>query len=149
MKVLLTQEVRKLGKAGEVVEVSDGYARNFIFPKKLGIEATKAVLNDWNIKKKAEEDRRKKEEAEAIAKAAAINDKTIIVKAKAGESGRLFGSITTQEVAKALNEQLGLQIDKKKIILPDDVKTIGEYKITVRLMAQASATINMKVAANA
>lgn len=149
MKILLLQDVRKLGKAGEVAEVSDGYARNFIIPKKLGIEATKAVINDWQIKKDAEAARKAKEEAEAIATAAAFNGKTFVVKAKSGENGRLFGKVTAQDAADALNKQLGLKVDKKKVIVPDDIKTVGEYQITVRLLANAAAVINMKVEADA
>lgn len=149
MKVLLLQDVKKLGKGGEVVEVSDGYARNFILPKKYGIEATKAVLNDWQIKKAAEKARKEKEEAEAIAMAASINGKTITVKAKAGENGKLFGKVTSQDAANAVEAQLGLKVDKKKVIVPDDIKTIGEYTIVVRLMASAAANVNMKVVADA
>lgn len=149
MKVLLLQDVKKLGKGGEVVEVSDGYARNFILPKKYGIEATKAVLNDWQIKKAAEKARKEKEEAEAIATAASINGKSITIKAKAGENGRLFGKVTAQDAANAVEAQLGLKVDKKKVIVPDDIKTIGEYTIVVRLMANAAANVNMKVVADA
>lgn len=149
MKILLLQEVRKLGKAGEIVEVSDGYARNFILPKKLGIEATKAVVNDWQIKKDAEAARKAKEEAEAKALAASLNGKTITIKAKAGENGRLFGKVTSQDAAAAVEKQLGLKLDKKKVIVPDDIKTVGEYKINLRLMASAIAEINVKVEANA
>lgn len=149
MKVLLLQEVRKLGKAGEIVEVSDGYARNFIFPKKLGVEATKAVLNDWKIKKDAEAARKAKEEAEAKATAAALSGKTITIKTKAGENGRLFGKVTAQDAAGAVEKQLGLKLDKKKIIVPDDIKSVGEYKISLRLMASAIAEINVKVEADA
>jgi len=149
MKILLTEDVRKLGKAGEVVDVADGYARNFIIPKKLGVEATKAVLNDWETKKKAEAVRKAKEEEEAIAIAAKFNGKWITVKEKAGENGKLFGSVTTQDVADALEQQLGLAVDKKKIVVPDDIKTVGDYEITVRLMATAAASINMKVEADA
>ena len=146
MKILLTEDVRKLGKAGEVVDVADGYARNFIIPKKLGVEATKAVLNDWETKKKADAARRAKEEEEAIALAAQYNGKWITVKEKAGE---LFGSVTPQDVADAIEKQLGLTVDKKKVVVPEDIKTVGEYDVTLRLMASAAASIHMKVEADA
>ena len=149
MKILLTEDVRKLGKAGEVVDVADGYARNFIIPKKLGVEATKAVLNDWETKKKADAARRAKEEEEAIALAAQYNGKWITVKEKAGENGKLFGSVTPQDVADAIEKQLGLTVDKKKVVVPEDIKPVGEYDVTLRLMASAAASIHMKVEADA
>lgn len=145
MKILLTQDVRKLGKAGEIVEVATGYARNFIIPQKLGVEASKAVLSEWESKKAAEAAHRAQEEAAAKAKAAEINGRGIVLKCKAGENGKLFGSVTTQAVADAINEQIGLNIDKKKVVLPDDIKVVGDYQITVRLMASAEANLHMTV----
>ncbi len=149
MKILLTEDVRKLGKAGDVVDVADGYARNFIIPKKLGVEATKAVLNDWETKKKAEVVRRAKEEEEAVALAAKYDGKWITVKEKAGENGKLFGSVTPQDVADAVEKQLGFVVDKKKIVVPEDIKTVGDYDVVLRLMASAAANIHMKVEADA
>lgn len=145
MKVLLTQDVRKLGKAGEIVDVANGYARNYLIPQKLGVEASKAVLSEWESKKAAEQAHREREEAAAKAKAAEINGRGIILKCKAGENGKLFGSVTAQAVADAINEQIGLNIDKKKVVFPDDIKTVGDYTITVRLMAAAEANLHMTV----
>lgn len=145
MKILLLQEVRKLGKAGDIVDVSTGYARNFLIPKKLGVEATKGVMVDYENKKAAEAARRKKEEEEAISQAGTLSGKKIVVKAKAGENDKLFGTITAQMVADALKEQVGYEVDKKKIILPDEIKTLGDYKMTVRLMANAVAEMTLKV----
>ena len=145
MKVLLTEDVKKLGKKGEIVEVSDGYAKNFILPKKLGIEATKAVLNEWQVKKGSEEHRKRQEEKQAKAQAAELSGKEVVIRTKAGEGGRLFGSITAKDVADAMEQQLKLKIDKKKIHLPDSIKGIGEYTITVKLHAKASAELRLKV----
>lgn len=145
MKVLLTEDVKKLGKKGEIVEVSDGYAKNFILPKKLGIEATKAVLNEWQVKKGSEEHRKRQEEEQAKAQAAELSGKEVVIRTKAGEGGRLFGSITAKDVADAMEQQLKLKIDKKKIHLPDSIKGIGEYTITVKLHAKASAELRLKV----
>ena len=113
------------------------------------MEATKAVLNDWETKKKADAARRAKEEEEAIALAAQYNGKWITVKEKAGENGKLFGSVTPQDVADAIEKQLGLTVDKKKVVVPEDIKTVGEYDVTLRLMASAAASIHMKVEADA
>ena len=104
MKVLLTEDVKKLGKKGEIVDVSDGYAKNFILPKKLGIEATKAVLNEWQIKKGSEENRKRKEEEQAKAQAAELSGKEVVIRTKTGEGGRLFGSITSKDVADVIEK---------------------------------------------
>lgn len=148
MKVLLLEDVKKLGKKGDIVDVSDGYAKNFIMPKKLGIEANKAVLNEWKAKKSSEENRKRVEEIEAKKQAEALNGKEVIIRTKSGEGGRLFGSITSKDVAEALQEQLQLTIDKKKIQMPDSIKGIGEYTVTLKLHAKASAEIRLKVESN-
>jgi large subunit ribosomal protein L9 len=145
MKILLTEDVKKLGKKGEIVDVSDGYAKNFILPKKLGIEATKAIQNEWNIKKGSEANRKQKEKDAAIALAKELNGKSVTIRTKAGEGGRLFGSITTKEVAEQMEQQLGLAIDKKKLTLNTAVKAIGQYTVTVKLHTDASAEITLKV----
>lgn len=148
MKVLLTEDVKKLGKKGEIVDVSDGYAKNFILPKKLGIEATKAVLNEWQIKKGSEENRKRKEEEQAKAQAAELNGKEVVIRTKTGEGGRLFGSITSKDVADVIEKQLQLKVDKKKIQVPDSIKGVGEYTIVVKLHAKASAELRLKVESN-
>lgn len=148
MKVLLTEDVKKLGKKGEIVDVSDGYAKNFILPKKLGIEATKAVLNEWQIKKGSEENRKRKEEEQAKAQAAELNGKEVVIRTKTGEGGRLFGSITSKDVADVIEKQLQLKVDKKKIQVQDSIKGVGEYTIVVKLHAKASAELRLKVESN-
>lgn len=145
MKVLLTQDVKKLGKKGEIVDVSDGYAKNYIMPKKLGIEANKAVMNEWKAKKSSEENRKRREEEEAKKQAAELNGKEIVIQTKAGEGGRLFGAITAKDAAAALESQLQLKIDKKKIQMPDVIKGIGDYTVLVKLHAKAAAEIRLKV----
>lgn len=145
MKILLTEDVKKLGKKGEMVEVSDGYAKNFIIPKGLGIEATKAIQNEWKIKKGSEENRKEKEKEAAKALAKELTGKIVTVRTKSGEGGRLFGSITTKEVAELICQQLGLEVDKKKLSLDTAVKAIGQYTVTIKLHAEASAEIILKV----
>ncbi|MCI8633600.1 MAG: 50S ribosomal protein L9 [Lachnospiraceae bacterium] len=145
MKILLTEDVKKLGKKGEIVDVSDGYAKNFILPKKLGIEANKAVLNEWQVKKGSEENRKRKEEEEAKALAKELTGKEVVIRTKAGDGGRLFGSITSKDVAEAAEKQLGLKVDKKKIQMPDAIKGVGEYTVTIKLHAKAAAEIRLKV----
>ena len=145
MKILLTEDVKKLGKKGEIVEVSDGYGKNYILPKKLGIEASKAGMNEWNIKKSSEMHRKQQEEAEAKKQAADLKGKQVVIRTKAGEGGRLFGSITTKDVAEAMEAQLKLKIDKKKIQLPDTIKSIGTYTITLKLYTNISAELLLKV----
>jgi large subunit ribosomal protein L9 len=149
MKVLLKQNVAKLGKAGEIVNVSDGYAKNFLIPKKMGVEATKQVLAQWEVQKKSQEIRQAKAEEEAAALAKELSKKTFTLSEKAGEGGRLFGAVTTQDVADALKAQFDLDIDKKKIVIPEDIKNLGEYTVQVKLMANAVAEIRMSVVADA
>lgn len=148
MKILLTEDVKKLGKKGEIVNVSDGYAKNYILPKKLGIEATKSVLNEWQVKKGSEENRKRKEEEQAKAQAAELNGKEIVIRTKAGEGGRLFGSITAKDVAEAMEQQLKLKVDKKKIQVPDSIKGIGEFTVVVKLHPKAAAELRLKVESN-
>lgn len=149
MKILLTENVSKLGKAGEIVEVAKGYAMNFLIPQKKGVEATKAILNEWETKKKGEAVRKERSEQEAIEKAKELEGKTITVSEKAGESGKLFGAVTAQDVADALLAQLGLEVDKKKIDFDEDIKAIGDYQVTVRLHQNAVARVNMTVLGDA
>lgn len=145
MKVFLLQDVKKLGKAGEIVDVSDGYAKNFILPQKLGKEATKEVLNEWKLKKGAEANRKEQERTEALARAAQIKGKEITLKAKGGENGRLFGSVTTQDIADALKAQHGIEVDKKKIVMKDSIKNAGIYEAEIKLHPVASAVMKVCV----
>jgi large subunit ribosomal protein L9 len=145
MQVILTQDVKSLGKKGDLVNVSDGYARNFILPKKLGLEATPKNLNDLKLQKAAEEKRQKEilDEAKALAKE--IESITMSLYIKAGEGGRTFGSISSKEIAGALKEQHGFDIDKKKLQLQEPIKTIGTHTVAVKLHPQVTAELKVKV----
>ena len=147
MEIILTQDVKALGKKGEIVKVSDGYARNFILPKKLGLEATKQNMYDLNMQKAAEEKRQKEilEEAKVLAKK--IEELTIKVTVKAGEGGKTFGSVSTKEIAAAVKEQHGLDLDKKKFALNDPIKNAGSYTVPVKLHPQVTAEMKVKVEA--
>ena len=146
MKVILTQDVKGQGKKDDVIEVSDGYARNFLIKNKLAVEATSAMINSIKIKKAADEHRRAEEKAAALELAKKISGTTIAVKIKVGETGKLFGALNTQAVADALKEA-GYDIDRKKIVLPDVIKTVGVYEITVKPYAEVSAKIKVSVEA--
>lgn len=146
MKVILLQDVKALGKKGEIVSVNDGYARNFILPKKLGMEATNANLNDLKLQK-ANAD---KVAAENLANAKAFKDeiegKTIRVTIKAGEGGKVFGSVTGKEIAQAAKEQFGYELDKKKIVAKEPIKTYGVHEVPLKLHPQVTATLKVEVA---
>ena len=146
MKVILTQDVKGQGKKDDVSEVSDGYARNFLIKNKLAVEATSAMVNSIKIKKAADEHRRAEEKAAALELAKKISGTTVTVKIKVGETGKLFGALNTQAVADALKEA-GYDIDRKKIVLPDVIKTVGVYEITVKPYAEVSAKIKVSVEA--
>ncbi|WP_066713300.1 50S ribosomal protein L9 [Clostridium sp. Marseille-P299] len=145
MEVILTQDVKALGKKGEVVKVSDGYARNFILPKKLGLEATPKNMNDLKLQKAAEAKRQQEilEEAQSLAKE--IEAKSIQLKIKTGEGGRTFGSISTKEIAVALKEQLGFDIDKKKLQLNDPIKNMGTFTVPIKLHPKVTAELKVRV----
>jgi large subunit ribosomal protein L9 len=145
MEIILIQDVKALGKKGEIVKVNDGYARNFILPKKLGLEATKQNLYDLKLQKDAELKKQKEllEEAKAFAKK--LEDITIKVTIKAGEGGKTFGSVSTKEIAAAIKEQYGLDFDKKKLQLSDPIKNAGTYNVPVKLHPQVTAELKVKV----
>ncbi len=145
MEVILLQDVKSLGKKGEVVKVNDGYARNFILPKKLGVEKTDKAMHELKLQKAAEEKRQQEilEEAQALAKN--IEAGSITLKIKAGEGGRTFGSVSTKEIAVALKDQLKLEIDKKKLQLADPIRNFGTYHVPVRLHPKVTAEITVKV----
>lgn len=145
MKVILLQDVKSLGKKGEVVNVSDGYARNMILPKKLGVEATGKNLNDLKLQNKHAEKVAQEQLETAQALADEIKEKIVEVKIKAGEGGRTFGSISTKEISAAVKEQLNLDIDKKKMSLNDPIKALGTYEVAVKLHAKVTATLRVKV----
>lgn len=145
MKVILLQDVKSLGKKGEIVDVSDGYAKNFIFPKKFGVEANTKNMNDLKLKKANDEKMAAKLLAEAQEFAKIIETKEVIVKLKIGEGGKTFGSISSKEIAEEAKAQHDLDIDKKKIILAEQIKNLGSYDVTVKLHPQVSAKLKVKV----
>lgn len=145
MKVILLEDVKTLGKKGEIVTVSDGYARNMILPKKLGVEATSKNLNDLKLQNKHAEKvaQENLEAAQALAKE--LTDKKIELKMKSGEGGRTFGSISTKEIAEAAKKQLGMELDKKKMILKDPIKALGTYEIQIKLHPKVTGTFTVHV----
>lgn len=144
MKVILLEDVKGHGKKGELINVSDGYARNFLFPKNLAKEANAAAMSEFNSKAEAKIHHYEEEKAAAKATAALIEGKKVELHAKAGSSGKLFGSVTSKEVAEALNKMLGTKIDKKKLTVAD-IKNFGEYTATVKLFTDISATFTVVV----
>lgn len=145
MKIILLEDVKSLGKKGDIIEASEGYARNFILPKKLGIEATGKNLNDLKLQKANEEKRKKEIYDEAVAFGNELEKKEVVVKMKAGEGGRVFGSVSTKEIAAALKEQCNMEVDKKKIQLPEAIKAFGAYETTVKIHPQVTAKLKVKV----
>ena len=144
MKVILLQDVKGKGKKGQMLEVSDGYARNFMLPKKLAIEATPDAINTMRMNDKATQERIAREKAEALATANKLREMTVVVKAKGGGSGRLFGSVTNAEVADALAKQ-GVKLDKRKIVLNETIKNVGTYTATCKLGYEISAPLTVKI----
>ena len=145
MKVILLEDVKALGKKGEIVNVSDGYARNCIFPKKLGLEATSKNLNDLKLQK-ANEDKKAQallDEAKELAKKVEAGKVTLSI--KVGEGGRTFGSVSSKEIAAEVKKQMDLDIDKKKIQLKDSIKTLGTHEVPVKLHAKVTATLKVVV----
>ena len=147
MKVILLKDVKGQGKKDDIIDVSDGYARNFLLKNGLAKEATSTNINSVNIAKKAEEHRKAVEKAEALELAKKINDITVTVKIKVGETGKLFGALNTQAIADALKSQHNIDIDKKKIVLADPIKSVGAYTVTVKPYAEVSAKLKVVVAA--
>lgn len=145
MKIILLQDEKKLGKKGDIIEASEGYARNYILPKKIGVEASAKNLNDLKLKK-ANEDRIAKEQLEAAkALAAELETKQVVIKMKAGEGGRAFGSVSSKEIAAACKEQAQIEIDKKKILLSDNLKSFGTFEVPIKLHPQVTGKLAVKV----
>lgn len=145
MKVILLQDVKSLGKRGELVEINEGYARNFIIPKKLGMEATPKNLNDYKLKKAHEAKVAAENLADAKALAEELSKSSVTVKIKIGEGGRSFGSVSTKEISDAIKSQLGKDIDKKKIVMKDSIKSLGSFTVKVKLHPEVSAELRVKV----
>ena len=145
MKVILQQDVKGKGKKGQMIEVSDGYARNFLLPKKLALEATADHVNTMRMNDKATAERQAKEKAEAMALRDKLKDTVITVTAKGGGAGRLFGAVTSAEVADALSAQTGIAVDKRKIVMEDPIKNVGTYTLKLKLGYEISADLNLQV----
>ena len=145
MEVILLEDVKSLGKKGQIVKINDGYARNFVLPKKLGLEATPKNLNDLKLKK-ANEDKIAKEKLEAAKEfAKVLEESTVVVKIKSGEGGRTFGSVSSKEIAQEEKKQLDFDIDKKKIVLDEPIRTLGTHVIQIKLHKDVTAKMNVKV----
>ena len=145
MKVILLQDVKTKGKKGQMIEVSDGYARNFMLPRKLAIEATPDAVNTMRMNDKATQERIAKEKAEALAISRQLRELTVTVTAKGGGAGKLFGSVTNQEITKALKAQTGISIEKRKIVLSDTIKNVGTYTVTCKLGHEITAPLTVKI----
>lgn len=145
MDVILLEDVKSLGKKGQIVKINDGYARNFVLPKKLGLEATPKNLNDLKLAKKREEKEAAEELAAAKELAVKVEEKAVTVAMKTGEGGKTFGTISTKEVAEEAKKQLGLDIDKKKMKLDEPIKTLGTHIISVKLHKEVTAKLTVKV----
>lgn len=145
MKIILLQDVKTLGKKGDIIEANDGYARNYILPKKIGVEANSKNLNDLKLQK-SNEVKVAAEQLEAAKNfAKELETKEITVKMKVGEGGRAFGSVSTKEIAAAFKDQCGVTIDKKKIQLEEAIKTFGVYKVNIKLHPQVTGVLTVKV----
>lgn len=145
MKVILKQDVKNLGRKDQIIEVNDGYARNYLIPKGIAVEATASAINESKIKQKALEHRKEVELAEAKALAEKLSALTVVVKSKAGANGKLFGSITSKDIADKLKEQHKISIDKKMLILPEPIKTLGTTEVEFRLYAGVTGKLKVRV----
>lgn len=145
MKVILLQDVKGKGKKGQMLEVSDGYARNFMLPRKMAIEATPDAINTMRMNDKATAERIAREKAEALDISKKLRDLTVVVTAKGGGNGRLFGSVTNQEIADALKAKSGITLDKRKIVISDPIKNVGTYTVTCKLGYEISAPLTVKI----
>ena len=145
MKVLLLADVKGQGKKDQIVEVSDGYARNFLFPKKLAVAADNKVLSEAKSKEESKQFRLKEEKAEAKALAEKLGKLTVKITASSGADSRLYGSVTTKDIAEALAKQHGIEIDKRKLSLSENIKTYGTYNVEVKVYPEISATLKVTV----
>lgn len=145
MKVILLEDVKSLGKKGEIVNVNDGYARNFILPKKLGLEANSKNLNDWKLKKENEKKVAKENLEAAKALAEQIKAGQVELRIKVGEGGKAFGSVSSKEIAAAVKEQMGLDIDKKKIQLKEVLKSLGTHNVPIKLHPEVTAELKVLI----
>ena len=145
MKVILLTDVKGKGKKGQMIEVSDGYARNYMLPRKLAQEATADAVNTMRMNDKATAERQAKERAEAVAISKQLRELTLIVKAKGGGAGRLFGAVTTTEIADALKKNAGITIDKRKLVLDENIKNVGTYTVKAKLGYEIVGQFSVKI----
>ena len=145
MKVILLTDVKGKGKKGQMIEVSDGYARNYMLPRKLAQEATADAVNTMRMNDKATAERQARERAEAVAISKQLRELTLVVKAKGGGAGRLFGAVTTTEIADALKKNAGITIDKRKLVLTDNIKNVGTYTVKAKLGYEIVGQFNVKI----
>ena len=145
MKVILQQDVKGQGKKGQMIEVSEGYGRNFLLPRKLAIPATADAINTMNVKEKAKKAEEARQKAEAEAVAAKLKDCTVKLTAKAGNGGKLFGAVTTKEISEGLAKQYGLNIPKQKLVLDEPIKAFGGYQVKAKLGFEITATVKVSV----
>ncbi|MHB8171668.1 MAG: 50S ribosomal protein L9 [Thermincolia bacterium] len=145
MKVILKQEVKKLGKKGSIIEVAEGYARNFLFPKGLAVEATSGSVKEVAQKKAAEDRKNQQVEEEVRELANKLKEKTFKIVTRAGDGGRLFGSITAKDIVETVEKQSGISIDKRRIELDQPIKVMGTYNVTVKLHPKVQATFKIQV----
>ena len=145
MKVILMQDVKGKGKKGQMIEVSDGYARNYMLPRKIAVEATADAVNTMRMNDKAAAEKAAKERAEAMEISKKLRDMTLVVTAKGGGAGRLFGSVTNAEIADALAKKAGIKLDKRKIVIADPIKNVGTYTVTCKLGYEITAPLTVKI----
>ena len=145
MKVILEQDVRGKGKRGQMIEVSDGYARNFLLPKKLAKEATADNVNTMRMNDKATQERQAKERAEALEIAGRMRTATVVVTAKGGGAGKLFGSVTNAEIADAIRAQLNIELDKRKVVLDEPIKNTGTYTVKCKLGYEITGELTVEI----
>lgn len=145
MKIILLQDEKKLGKKGEIIEANDGYARNYILPKKIGVEATPKNLNDLKLQKANDEKVAQQQLDAAKELAAVLETKQVVVKMKAGEGGKAFGSVSSKEIVAEFKAQHGIELDKKKIVLADSIKNFGNYEVAIKLHPQVVGKFTVKV----
>ena len=145
MKVILLQDVKGQGKKGQLIDVSDGYARNFLLPRKLAQEATADNINTMKMNDKAAQEKRQKEREQALALSKVLKEMTLTVMAKGGGAGRLFGSVTNAEIADALQKQHKIDLDKRKIVLKEPIKNVGTYTVTCKLGYKVNAELTVEI----
>ena len=145
MKVILTQDIKGKGKKGQMIDISDGYARNYLLPRKLAVEATADAVNTMRMNDKAAAEKAAKERAEALEVSKQLRAMTLVVTAKGGGAGRLFGSVTNQEIADALKAKTGIVLDKRKIVISESIKSIGTYTVQCKLGYEITAPLTVKI----